>query len=64
MLFYFSKDRRFVIKTITRPELKFFRKIVKEYYAHMMKYAHSLLPRSAATLLTTFAHFAQVLGHV
>ena len=29
MLFYYSKCKRFVIKTVTRSELKFFRKILK-----------------------------------
>lgn len=45
MLFYFSKDRRYVLKTITRGELKFFRKILRGYYDHVAHNPHTLLPR-------------------
>lgn len=45
MLFFFSNDKRFILKTITRAELKFFRKILRQYYGHMLRNPHSLLPR-------------------
>lgn len=45
MLFFFSNDQRYVIKTITRAELKFFRKILKSYMEHMQTNINSLLPR-------------------
>jgi len=45
MLFFFSKDRRFVVKTITRGELKFTRKILKAYYKHFQQNPHSMISR-------------------
>jgi 1-phosphatidylinositol-4-phosphate 5-kinase len=45
MLFFFSNDKRFILKTITRAELKFFRKILRSYYTHLTKNPHTLLSR-------------------
>lgn len=45
MLFFFSNDRRFLLKTITRAELKFFRKIIRNYHSHVIKHPHTLLSR-------------------
>ncbi|KAH8099905.1 SAICAR synthase-like protein [Cristinia sonorae] len=43
--FYFSRDYRFIIKTIHRNEHKFFRKILPRYYAHIKTNPHTLLSR-------------------
>mmetsp|Transcript_6267 Transcript_6267/g.11882 ORF Transcript_6267/g.11882 Transcript_6267/m.11882 type:complete len:997 (+) Transcript_6267:1247-4237(+) len=45
MLFYFSSDNRYVLKTITRGELKFFRQILRPYFKYLKKNPHTLLPR-------------------
>jgi len=42
---FFSKDRRYIVKTITKGELKFMRKILKNYHQHMKKNPHSLISR-------------------
>lgn len=43
--FFYSYDRRFMIKTITHAESKFLRKIIPMYYDHIMKYPNTLLSR-------------------
>ncbi|KAF9015748.1 hypothetical protein BDQ17DRAFT_1230304 [Cyathus striatus] len=43
--FYFSRDYRFIIKTIRHSEHKFLLKILKEYYAHVKDNPHTLLSR-------------------
>ncbi len=43
--FFYSHDRRFMIKTITYGESKFLRKIMPQYYDHVMKYPNTLLSR-------------------
>ncbi|KAL5523040.1 MSS4 [Sanghuangporus sanghuang] len=43
--FYFSRDYRFIIKTIHHTEHKFLRKILKEYYEHVKLNPHTLLSR-------------------
>ncbi|KAH8918439.1 SAICAR synthase-like protein [Atractiella rhizophila] len=43
--FYFSKDYRFIIKTIHHTEHKFLRKVLKEYHQHVLKNPHTLLSR-------------------
>jgi len=46
MLFYFSVDRKFVLKTVKKEELHFFRYMLKQYTEHMTELQpHSLLPR-------------------
>lgn len=43
--FYFSRDYRFIIKTIRRAEHKFLRSILKRYHAHVRENPHTLLSR-------------------
>jgi 1-phosphatidylinositol-4-phosphate 5-kinase len=43
--FYFSRDYRFIIKTIHHSEAKFLLSILKEYYAHVKGNPHTLLSR-------------------
>ncbi|KAI9508584.1 SAICAR synthase-like protein [Russula earlei] len=43
--FYFSRDYRFIIKTIRHSEHKFLRSILKRYYAHIHANPHTLLSR-------------------
>ncbi len=41
--FYFSRDYRFIIKTIHHAEHKFLRKILKEYYQHVRTNPNTLI---------------------
>ena len=43
--FYFSRDYRFIIKTIHHSEHKFLRRILKQYYEHVKSNPHTLLSR-------------------
>ncbi|KAG0793158.1 hypothetical protein G6F29_005490 [Rhizopus arrhizus] len=43
--FYYSRDYRFIIKTIHHTEHKFMRKILKDYYEHVCENPHTLLCR-------------------
>ncbi|GAA6057599.1 hypothetical protein JCM3770_005405 [Rhodotorula araucariae] len=43
--FYFSRDYRFIIKTIRHAEHKFLRSILKEYHEHVKRNPHTLLSR-------------------
>ncbi|GAA6027112.1 hypothetical protein JCM8097_002399 [Rhodosporidiobolus ruineniae] len=43
--FYFSRDYRFIIKTIRHSEHKFLRSILKDYVAHIKANPHTLLSR-------------------
>ncbi|KAG1474452.1 hypothetical protein G6F56_000355 [Rhizopus delemar] len=43
--FYYSRDYRFIIKTIHHTEHKFMRKILKDYYKHVCENPHTLLCR-------------------
>ncbi|KAI8637898.1 hypothetical protein BD408DRAFT_394969 [Parasitella parasitica] len=43
--FYYSRDYRFIIKTIHHSEHKFMRKILKQYYEHVCENANTLLCR-------------------
>ncbi|KAF9232464.1 hypothetical protein BU15DRAFT_90638 [Melanogaster broomeanus] len=43
--FYFSRDYRFIIKTIRHSEHKFLLSILKEYHAHVKTNPHTLLGR-------------------
>ncbi|KAI8888845.1 SAICAR synthase-like protein [Backusella circina FSU 941] len=43
--FYYSRDYRFIIKTIHHSEHKFMRKILKDYYEHVRNYPNTLLCR-------------------
>ncbi|KAH7913082.1 hypothetical protein BJ138DRAFT_1134290 [Hygrophoropsis aurantiaca] len=43
--FYFSRDYRFIIKTIRHSEHKFLLSILKEYHSHVKNNPHTLLSR-------------------
>jgi 1-phosphatidylinositol-4-phosphate 5-kinase len=43
--FYFSRDYRFIIKTIHHSEHKFLRSILKQYYEHVRENPHTLISR-------------------
>jgi 1-phosphatidylinositol-4-phosphate 5-kinase len=43
--FYYSRDYRFIIKTIHHAEHKFLRRILKQYHAHISANPHTLLSR-------------------
>ncbi|KAI7868768.1 SAICAR synthase-like protein [Spinellus fusiger] len=43
--FYYSRDYRFIIKTIHHSEHKFMRKVLKDYYQHVCKNPNTLLCR-------------------
>ncbi|THH17702.1 hypothetical protein EW146_g3162 [Bondarzewia mesenterica] len=43
--FYFSRDYRFIIKTIHHSEHKYLRSILKDYYHHVKSNPHTLLSR-------------------
>lgn len=43
--FYFSRDYRFIIKTIHHAEHKYLRSILKDYYEHIRSNPHTLLSR-------------------
>ncbi|CAH7681028.1 hypothetical protein BY996DRAFT_4577700 [Phakopsora pachyrhizi] len=43
--FYFSRDYRFIIKTIHHSEHKFLRTILKDYHSHVKENPHTLLSR-------------------
>ncbi|KDN41903.1 hypothetical protein RSAG8_07120, partial [Rhizoctonia solani AG-8 WAC10335] len=43
--FYYSRDYRFIIKTIHHAEHKFLRKILPQYYEHVASNPHTLLSR-------------------
>jgi 1-phosphatidylinositol-4-phosphate 5-kinase len=43
--FYFSRDYRFIIKTISHTEHKFLRHVLREYYNHVKTNPHTLLSR-------------------
>ena len=46
MLFFYSNDGKYVIKTVKKAELKFFRSILAKYTEHVCeKNKHTLLPR-------------------
>ena len=41
--FYFSRDYKYIIKTIHHGEHKLLRKILREYYAHVERYPNTLI---------------------
>jgi 1-phosphatidylinositol-4-phosphate 5-kinase len=43
--FYFSRDYRFIIKTIHHSEHKFLRRVLKDYYSHVKENPHTLISR-------------------
>eukprot|EP00698_Gefionella_okellyi_P000616 TRINITY_DN1054_c0_g1_i1.p2 TRINITY_DN1054_c0_g1~~TRINITY_DN1054_c0_g1_i1.p2 ORF type:complete len:480 (-),score=100.77 TRINITY_DN1054_c0_g1_i1:3343-4755(-) len=44
-VFYFTRDGRFVIKTMSAEECVLLRQVLPDYYAHVMQYPHTLLTR-------------------
>ena len=43
-LFYYTRDGKFIVKTISKKEYKFLKKIVVNYYKHIKNFPLSLLP--------------------
>ena len=43
--FYYTADGLFMLKTISHDEFEHFRKIMKNYYQHMLAYPHTLITR-------------------
>jgi 1-phosphatidylinositol-4-phosphate 5-kinase len=43
--FFYSHDRKYMIKTVSQAECKFLRKILPDYYHHIMTYPNTLLTR-------------------
>ena len=41
--FYFSRDYKYIIKTIHHAEHKLLRKVLREYYAHIERYPNTLI---------------------
>ena len=44
-LFYYTRDGKFIVKTIGKNEYKFLKKILPNYYKHLKKNPLSLLPK-------------------
>jgi 1-phosphatidylinositol-4-phosphate 5-kinase len=44
-LFYYTRDGRFIVKTISKKEYKFLKKILTKYYSHLKDNPLSLLPK-------------------
>jgi len=44
-LFYYTSDGLFMLKTISHDEFVHFRRIMKDYYHHMLAYPHTLITR-------------------
>ena len=45
MLFFFSSDKKYIVKTVTTSELPFFLRIMNDYHSHMLQCPNSLLSR-------------------
>ena len=44
-LFYYTRDGKFIVKTIKKDEYKFIKQILPEYFQHLKTYPLSLLPK-------------------
>jgi 1-phosphatidylinositol-4-phosphate 5-kinase len=44
-LFYYTRDGKYIIKTISRTEYAFLKRILPNYFKHLRKYPNSLLPK-------------------
>ena len=44
-LFYYTRDGKFIVKTIKRDEYKFIKQILPDYFHHLKQYPLSLLPK-------------------
>lgn len=54
-VFYLTEDSKFLLKTVSKKESKFLRRILPHYYAHVMRCENSLLPRFFGLLRITTA---------
>ena len=54
-VFYLTEDSNFLLKTVSKKESKFLRRVLPHYYAHMMCCENSLLPRFFGLLRITTA---------
>jgi len=43
--FFYSHDQRYMVKTMSKTESKFLRKILPQYYSYIRKHPHSLLTK-------------------
>ena len=44
-LFYYTRDGKFILKTISKSEYKTLKTILPKYYSHLLKYKNTLLPK-------------------
>jgi 1-phosphatidylinositol-4-phosphate 5-kinase len=44
-LFYYTRDGKYIIKTISKTEYMFLKKILPNYFNHLRNYPNSLLPK-------------------
>ena len=44
-LFYYTRDGKFILKTISKDEYKTLKRILPSYYNHLKKYKNSFLPK-------------------
>ena len=44
-LFYYTRDGKFIVKTIKKDEYKFIKQILPDYFHHLKQYPLSLLPK-------------------
>ena len=44
-LFYYTRDGKFIVKTIKKDEYKFIKQILPDYFRHLRNYPLSLLPK-------------------
>lgn len=44
-LFYYTRDGKYILKTIPKKEHKFFKSILRDYFHHMIKNRNTLLPK-------------------
>jgi hypothetical protein len=58
--FFFSADKRFIVKTMSGEELKLIQKILPDMYRHFKKYPHSLLARIYGVYRVEMKNYAPV----
>ena len=44
-LFYYTRDGKFILKTIDKKEYKTLKRILPKYYTHLVKYKNTFLPK-------------------
>ena len=44
-LFYYTRDGKFILKTIDKKEYKTLKRILPKYYTHLIKYKNTFLPK-------------------